>query len=45
MPTDMKEEILDDEDKEEGSINDEVEFINTIQTFDHWTNFRNSLAQ
>ncbi|KAF2310211.1 hypothetical protein GH714_007221 [Hevea brasiliensis] len=45
IPTDMEEEILSDEDEEEGSINDEVEFINTIQTFDHWANFRNSLAQ
>ena len=35
----------DDDDDDEEEEEEEDEFITTITTFDHWTNFKNTMAQ
>lgn len=48
MPTEDEEIMSDEEEEEEEEEEDEEEekeFITNIETSDHWTNFRNTLAQ
>ncbi|XP_021724095.1 protein ALP1-like [Chenopodium quinoa] len=47
MPTDdiKEDELSESDDESESDSDDEREFITSVATSDHWTNFRNTLAQ
>ncbi|XP_021753802.1 protein ALP1-like [Chenopodium quinoa] len=47
MPTDdiKEDELSESDDDSESDSDDEREFITSVATSDHWTNFRNTLAQ